>query len=313
MRFLAFVVAFWAALGWAQSDYKVISDIDGTLRRTHVRATGLGVFNLIGQAFVGNNYFSGLPELMTVLAGEAASTCYDRNKMDPDVSYTVSYVTAAPGFLSPLGRRFLRKSCFPLGDFHHRKFLENSKEFKYETIVEILEASPSKEILLIGDNGQADPEVYDWVKLHFEGKEGRRVTTFIHMVYSAPVAQELYPGQKEFLTGADLAAQLFEQGWISQEEFEYIVGVVHRDLISQNPKDYEKVFPRWIDCSDFAASFSWPEIPLTPETRAQLEVIDRAILQRCLKSLAPESPALAQLGFTAQAGPASLQCAEVLL
>jgi hypothetical protein len=128
---------------------------------------------------------------------------------------------------------------------------------------------------------------------------------FIHRIYSAPEGKDPKPNQRSFLTAADLSAQLFAVGWISEEVFEQVVRVVHKDLSST--ATFEKVFPRWINCADFASDFRWPVLDLSQEMMEKIADIDRAIGDRCFRAQT------APLITSVQAVDGALQCSEVLL
>jgi len=130
----------------------VISDIDDTIKISQVRDRRALLLNTFLNPFVAA---PGMVERYSILAKE------------PDVAF--HYVSSSPIQLYPPLRRFLRQSGFPAGSVHLREstsFLNliakhgDSRTHKLDTIHHLLSDFPERQFLLIGDSGEADPEIY---------------------------------------------------------------------------------------------------------------------------------------------------------
>jgi len=129
----------------------VISDIDDTIKVTHVRDRGA----LLRQTFLRD--FEAVPGMAEVYqrwrAGGAA----------------FHYVSRSPWQLYPALSEFLTEHGLPSGTFHMRKFRwKNASTLtpdhdgaKKESVVEaILAALPHRHFIMVGDSGEHDPEIY---------------------------------------------------------------------------------------------------------------------------------------------------------
>jgi phosphatidate phosphatase APP1 len=90
------------------------------------------------------------------------------------------YVSSSPWQLYPPLRRFFDSSGLPVGSFHLRSFrlkdesflnlFKSSRETKPGVIEALLAAFPRRDFVLVGDSGEADPEIYGDVARRYPGR-----------------------------------------------------------------------------------------------------------------------------------------------
>ena len=136
----AFCFLIWSLAG---AQIAVISDIDDTIKVSHV----LDRSDSVSNAFRTHNVFRGMPQLYQLLASSF-----------PEAEFF--YLTNAPRVLMEDSHsRFLRQNQFPRGHLLLRESLSDS-EHKIRTIRRILSRPGWRAVILIGDNGERDPQIY---------------------------------------------------------------------------------------------------------------------------------------------------------
>jgi hypothetical protein len=131
----------------------VISDIDDTIKLTHVRDRRAMLHNTFLRSF---DPAPGMKELYQSLARSNRAEFH--------------YVSASPWQLYLPLAEFTRSNGFPSGTFALKKFRWKDRSFlsllgdpeKYKTAViePLLKRFPNRRFVLIGDSGERDPEVY---------------------------------------------------------------------------------------------------------------------------------------------------------
>lgn len=234
LLFAALIVAFSSA-GHAQNRM-VISDIDDTLKMSHV----LDTTEALKNAALSWNEFVGMSDLF--------------DSLDREQNLSFEYVTNAPqDLMEAFHTLFLLVNQFPQGRLHLNPDLF-SQTFKVEKIHEILDEKRPTEVLLIGDNGERDIEVYEQIRRDYPRI---KFTIFIHQVYSSKNSDEtgklLLPGQIGFVTSLDAAVVLAQQGWLSPAGRDRVLRLLPKFLKEKkSPDDDESAFiPAWMDCSDY--------------------------------------------------------------
>lgn len=134
--------------GWS-----VISDIDDTIKITEVRDR---------EAMLRNSF------LRPFRPAPGMAALYDRWRTNDHAQF--HYVSASPWQLYPALAEFRRTNGFPAGTFHLKtlrwkdeSFLDlfqSPVEYKLGVIEPILAKFPQRRFILVGDSGEADPEVY---------------------------------------------------------------------------------------------------------------------------------------------------------
>lgn len=255
----------------------VISDIDDTLKISFVLSTS----QMIANAYRVNAQFEGM------------GTLYSRMSED-HLFLPIYYVTNAPFFMKPLHENFLTSGGFPTGDVLVRKNpLE--RDFKIRKISEILNAKKPKEVLLVGDNGEADVQVYAQIRREFPQI---KFTTLIHYVYSIKnenrTGKVLEKGDRAFITSLDAAAILNQTGWLSESALNQqlidgqrmISEVTHRMSLNlsnvtheQEEADEDKSFfvAPWSDCRGYNEK--------VPEKTKMMKDVMAHLRARCAKAV----------------------------
>jgi phosphatidate phosphatase APP1 len=165
----------------APEGLSVISDIDDTIKITEVTDQ---------EALLANTFlkpFEAVPGMADAYQRLAAAQA------------AFHYVSSSPWQLYPLLSDFMQSSAFPRGSFHLRNFrlkdetllnvFKSSHETKPPVIEGLLRTYPKREFILIGDSGEADPEIYgDIARRH----PGRIRHIYIRRVPSEPSQSERY-------------------------------------------------------------------------------------------------------------------------
>lgn len=137
----------------SEEGMSIISDIDDTIKDSHVLDKQL----LVRNTFVNPLHsVAGMSDLYQTWA-------------TPNQHLSFHYVSSSPLQLFPLLTEFLQQEKFPTGSLHLRQiklidelFKEgsSSQRHKQKQIRELLKQFPKRRFILIGDSGEADPEIY---------------------------------------------------------------------------------------------------------------------------------------------------------
>ena len=131
----------------------VISDIDDTIKITEVRDR---------EAMLRNTF------LRPFRPAPGMAALYERWRTNDHAQF--HYVSASPWQLYPALAEFRRTNGFPAGTFHLKtlrvkdeSFLDlfqSPIEYKLGVIEQLIAKFPQRRFILVGDSGEADPEVY---------------------------------------------------------------------------------------------------------------------------------------------------------
>jgi hypothetical protein len=237
-------------LSWQSVNAKtiLISDIDDTIKNSHVRYTST-IFN----TYETRNLVMGM------------NTAYQGLAKDiPGIKFT--YLSNAPDFIMMhWHRELLSDHKFPKGDLLMRT-IHFEKGHKINNINKIIKRENPDLVILIGDNGEQDIDIYDEV---VREHPNTKFLTYIHMLYYTGAQKEtgsqVKGDQKPFATSLDLMLSLLDEGVVSP----YTAGQFAQSFaynLSQEPKmesDGILAFPRWMDCRD--AKFNDSSIERLPE------------------------------------------------
>lgn len=140
----------------------VISDIDDTVKVSNVRDKKALLENTFLKPFVPA---PGMAALYQELAGRGA---------------TFHYVSSSPWQLYPPLRDFFNDVGLPDGSFHLKSFrfkdesffnlFKSSRNTKPPEIETLLVKFPERDFILIGDSGEADPEIYGDIARRYPGR-----------------------------------------------------------------------------------------------------------------------------------------------
>jgi hypothetical protein len=246
----------------------MISDIDDTIKRSHVRS--FMRLPLIWNGFRSRNSFAGMSELYTFwicasLPPAQRALCFRRRAINQDTARTIAYVTGAKSKLQWFSSLFLVNSRFPVGLYEGRHHGETD-DFKEAAIEELVLDFPGHELVLIGDNGEMDPEVFEHVINTYS--KGRQIYPYIHSLYETPIPES----QNIYVTAADLGIHFLNNGWINEGQLEDVANIVYKAL---------KVYPTHVVPA-------WAKIPevdsFWPETKYELNDSLKTCLSK-IKSL----------------------------
>jgi hypothetical protein len=152
----------------------VVSDIDDTIKHSNVRDR---------KALLENTFcreFRDVPGM----AGRYAAWARGGARFH--------YVSASPWQLYPSIAELVREKGFPAGSFHMKSvrlkdstaldLLDESHELKRAYIEELMVRYPARRFVLVGDSGEADPEVY--------GEVARRHADQVERIFIRDVTEE---------------------------------------------------------------------------------------------------------------------------
>jgi len=247
---------FFVITSVSQAKVLVITDIDDTIRLIHREA------NLAQQALNASDLglaFRGMQPILKFL---------DQSGAD------IYYVTAAVPPIDELSEMFLEANRFPQDEnFYNKSWLENTYSYKVSTIQYLIVKYQPETIILIGDNGEMDVKAYETISQKFDN-----VYSFIHKLYeggdSAPVPQHHYT----YLTGADLAVQMENLGFLSADQTASVLSGIQKDLESNDNYVLNLVLPSWaeVTAEDIVKAFDTHTSP-TPENQQNLQMIKSGI------------------------------------
>jgi hypothetical protein len=238
---------------WSQSI--LVSDVDDTIKVSYVLDKDSTMANLPML----KNAFIGMPELYHAIAS------LKDNK-------AIKYLSNAPRrIIGKVHQKFLRANNFPEGELVARSIydLKSGNRHKIDSIKEFIATYSPKEMILVGDNGEADAIVYSTITKQFSDIPA---LTYIRQVYSnigfnGHIGKPLQEGQIPFATSLDVSLDLYKRGVFSAETVTKLVNQIAPAIIEE-ADDEERgkpmAFPEWYDCRDF----SLPELPVLPDLAA---------------------------------------------
>jgi phosphatidate phosphatase APP1 len=219
----------------AEAETLLVSDIDDTIKVSHVLGSQAALDNVPHI----NNVFLGMPELYQKLAQEQG--------------LQFAYVSNGPVQIMQYPHTFfLSYNDFPEGGlFLKERWME--KNHKLNIISKLISERQPTKVILIGDNGEKDAEVYFEIAKKFPQVP---MYSFIHQLYSvhakSEVGQRLRPGQIGYITAVDLAAQLKQLSLLSEANYQDLI----QSLVPQIQKEKKGLYfgklalPAWMNCRD---------------------------------------------------------------
>lgn len=245
----------------------VVSDIDDTLKISHVLSAG-GKF---------------IRALDTEAVSEGMPTLFQIIRVQPEYNTKFLYLTNAPQTLAGI----------PVMKYSHQSFLANNKfpvgsvalnpdrhdlDFKLNYLRKILSEESLQEVILFGDNGERDSEIYAQITQEFKGR--MRIITFIHQIYSseplnfidwllrfdrsdeAGRGKVLQPEQIGYVTPIEVALELKNQKKLHPESWDWMIQKILPQVLS--PKfavagmAVPQTFPSYMKCNDFV--WRWGQV-----------------------------------------------------
>lgn len=247
----------------------LVSDMDDTIKVSYV----LDKDSVVANVAMVHNVFIGMPEL------------YKAISQIPEVK-GIKYLSNAPKkIIGDLHETFLKLNQFPKGEFVARSWydLRTGNSHKVNSLRKFIKQYDPKELILIGDNGESDAEVYAQIRSEFPKILG---PTYIRQAYSTigfseNFAKPLQQGQTPFASSIDIALDLFKRGYLSSEVVtDHVLKVVPKILdVDEDENRGATAFPEWYDCRDYQL----PQLPVLVDVAANNLLIEYAekIQMRC--------------------------------
>lgn len=248
MKLLVGILVVLAGLG-AKAQTLLISDVDDTLKISHV----LNWADMVANGPKTGNHFLGSSEALRIFV---------QNQTD---QVTVAYVSNAPAWLmGNLHRKFIESNRFPVGNLFLRAN-ERDQSHKLQTIRNLIQQVRPRTLIMIGDNGEEDNQVYQTI-----ASENKQLTvyTWIHQIYSVRNTSEtgapLLAKQLGYVTSVDLVRQWVQMGLVSGADANRFYGNVIPMILMErnNLTEGQIAFPRWLDCRDSTPFPGAPETDL---------------------------------------------------
>ncbi|MBE9608327.1 phosphatase domain-containing protein [Chitinilyticum piscinae] len=170
--------------------FGIISDIDDTIL----------VSNVPDKARLLKNSLAIPPEQRQAVAGMAALYSRLQQRNANQAASPQFYLSASPRQLTPGIRRFLAANQFPQGvlllkevGHESRDPLLDQQQYKLDRISEIMTAFPQVKFMLVGDDGERDPEVYAEIRQRYP----QQVDSIWIRKVSPDAGRATYPGQRD--------------------------------------------------------------------------------------------------------------------
>ncbi len=242
-----------------------ISDIDDTVKPTNVRSIGTAISNALST-----DVFLGMDHLFLALACDDSiskaekTACLQSQGRSSKNQRTFHYVTGFPAL--DVVQHYIRSNNFPRGgSIRSKPVWENMFDFKLEQHLDIILEEQPTTVVLIGDNGQVDPEVFAAVqdKVSSLTQQGAlkllpAFHVFIHSAYDSGGAGDAevpqLNDQNSFLGFFDLGIQLSIAGLLKNSSLKRLSQFFKASLEDSSSRGYALYLPEWTECKDY---FKW--------------------------------------------------------
>lgn len=145
----------------------IVSDIDDTVMVSDVPRPVSAAKHALLDLLDAREPVPGMADFLHELQDAGATVEEQASGQRPKLAPPVFYLSTGAWNVEPGLRRFLRREGFPRGTillrswwFTDRGFVGSGKEFKLEELHRLTEILPHVRWILVGDNGQHDPETY---------------------------------------------------------------------------------------------------------------------------------------------------------
>ena len=182
----------------ANAKVRVISDFDDTIKRSNIVNGGS---RTAGRAILFYKAYRAMPELFQEMINNSEGL------------YVLS---ASPGIVGPIIKATLKSYHIPYLDIFTRDLDEIGSEekkiaYKLESIESVLNENPEDDLILLGDNIEADHKVYLKV---VQRNPSKVLSIYIRKVFNT----ELPSGVDGFYTAFEVAAKEFERGRLNLKQ-----------------------------------------------------------------------------------------------
>lgn len=244
----------------------LISDIDDTIKITAIKDPRFIAYGMRDEEFFGLSTLYN-----SFLCNQGPADCLQtggRGVFDKNVVY----VTGSPGKLHKLGEKFLIKNVYPIPqNLLWKDAKESTLEFKKGIIEKYIKMGPpNNKYILVGDNGEYDPKVYEYIVAKYSNQI---LGSFIHMLYlPAGEKHKLLPGQIPYLTSVDLAVHFFNLKQINGDQLQKIIDSGNKEVLNKN----NNLVKSWFACK-YYRFMKW--FPNLPAPSASLEKFKKSLFE----------------------------------
>lgn len=261
-RLFSWFILFFAPSGFAQT--LLVSDVDDTIKLAYVQSTKDKIYFALDDT----SRFMGMSELYRLIEQD-----------NPDLQ--IAYLSRAPTWLMQKRHQsLLKKGAFPQGRYIGRESL-SSDTHKVQALRSLIAEFQPKKVILLGDNGEADPVVYQQIADEFRSS-GIEFLQFIRIVYSkslwTPGGVAVKSDQKGFVTPIEISLELEARGLLTKRSVEKLLADQGPLLTDEKLKEKngEYAFPYFVECSDFR--WTWDD---RVREFPGLTLIKNRIVKRC--------------------------------
>lgn len=253
------IILFLSFTAPVYSKTLIISDIDDTLKASHVRSLVDVVRNSMNTSIA----FDGMSELFNFFSSEIEESSF-------------YYVSNAPKWAMELSHStLLHFNRFPQGQVYLRDYFA-SNEHKFVIITQLIELHRPDKVVLFGDNGESDILYYDevsrWVKKYFPQIE---LVQFIHHIYegngilSETADQIPYVAAVEVLSSLK-GLQLFN---FNLNNMNKMATHLSLPILNGDREEDSLIFPNWLECYRHIPENNFSQNALVDQAFIQIEKV----------------------------------------
>tara|TARA_Y100000780_G_C13695543_1_gene421550 strand:+ start:21702 stop:22445 length:744 start_codon:yes stop_codon:yes gene_type:complete len=224
----------------------IVTDLDDTVKRTNVQEPEKALYN----ALFTQKIFSGMNDLLDEMS----------HYVDD-----VFILSASPRLFNYNIEKLLEEHEIEHKEYFTRDGLEDKAEYKYEKIVSVIESGYEK-VILIGDDIELDPVIYERVKTDYPDKV---LAIYIHRVTNQALPESSIP----YYTAFDLAHREFAAGRMSEEQVAFM-----GQAILDEP-EFERAFPEFTHCPK--SGFEGLGLEAFEGLEEVTELVDQRIINYC--------------------------------
>jgi hypothetical protein len=233
----------------------LVTDVDDTIKVANIASlSGAAIYSFDEQS-----RYAGMPELFRLL-----------KKANPDLE--VYYLSNAPTwYMQATHENFLGNGHFLKGTYIGRSQYP-SDTHKILSLREIIDQTSPDKVVFLGDNTEADPQVYAKIVGEYSSSNIQFYTFIRQVVAGAGILD----GQVGFVSPVEVALTLGDVGFIPQDDtFDNFINRMVPKILSKKLSDATGVvaFPYFVDCRDFV--WRWdnhvPQFPILNKYKDQTE------------------------------------------
>ena len=247
-------VAFISGFATANEKVLLISDIDDTIKVSHV----LNKVAAVSRAADITTPFTGMAQLYQLIQNAQGG------------HMKIVYLSNAPEKVAGIPalkishQKFLNFNHFPEGELDLRDDIFDQNH-KINEIRRLIKSEKPDVVIMIGDNGERDAEIYHQAVVEYAG-QGIQMVTFIHQLYSEKgswlkpdfldeLGKKLFSEQVGFVTPIEVALELKQQDLLDQAGVDWMIAQVSPYIEIEESLKWDGLkpitFPFFSDCSDF--------------------------------------------------------------